>query len=253
MSFFEIQNLNLNILEERLGYVFKNKKLLQEALTHSSYFFEHSPLLNAKVKDTQEQVHYNERLEFLGDSVLGLSASEYLFNHLHQVEEGVLTKQRALLVCEKTLVQVANSLNLGEFLLLGKGEEKNGGRQNISNLSNAVEAILGAVFLDADFETAKTLALRLLKPYLELAQAGKLIYDYKSKLLEWVQRSHHSSALKFELLETLGPDHAPQFKIALYLCDELLAVGISSSKKEAEQLASQEALKILEKENMECN
>lgn len=229
----------LSTLEKHLAYSFKNPSLLEEAITHASYFFEHS----------SSQSHYNERLEFLGDAVLSLSVSEYLFKHLNQVEEGVLTKQRALVVCEKTLVQVAQHIHLGDYLRLGKGEEKNGGRHNVSNLSNAVEAILGAVFLDSDFERAKKLALDLLKPYLELAQAGKLVYDYKSKLFEWIQKEHHSSAIQFELLETLGPDHAPQFKVAVYLKERCLGLGISNSKKEAEQLASQEALKILEKES----
>lgn len=231
-------------LEKKLQYRFSRPELLQEALTHASYFFEQK----------NHNIHHNERLEFLGDSVLSLSVSRYLFEHLKDVEEGVLTKQRALVVCEKTLVQVAQSLSLGECLSLGKGEYKNGGQHNISNLANAVEALLGAIFLDAGFETVEKIVLFLLKDFLLLAKEGRLIYDYKSKLFECIQREHHSSALNFRLMETTGPDHAPQFKISLFLYERCLATAVSTSKKEAEQEASRLALEILEKEEKNtCN
>lgn len=228
----------LKLLQTAIGHTFRQPSFLVEALTHSTYRFEHA----------QHQLLCNERLEFLGDSVLGLSIANYLFRRFPKQPEGRLTKLKMLLVCEQTLALVAKDISLSAYLLLGRGEDHSGGRFKPSNLSNAVEAVLGAVLLDSDFQTAEEVTLRLLKPYIELAEEGKLIYDYKTVLLEKIQRKYHSSQLEFRVLAEKGPAHAPTFTIGVYLTDIFLAQESGTSKKEAEQAAAKLALKVLEKD-----
>lgn len=227
-------------LETKLGYHFKNRELYIEALTHSTYSYEHPT------------GHHpcNERLEFLGDSVLGLTVCGYLYHHLPDEPEGVLSKLKARLVCEQTLARVAADLSLSSVLLLGRGEESSGGSHKASNLANAVEALYGAILCDSDFATASKVVEATLLPYIRLAREGKLVYDYKSLLLERIQTKHHSSQLQFKLLRETGPAHAPEFTVGIYLMDHFLASHTGSSKKEAEQGAARLALEVLERKHV---
>lgn len=218
-------------LQTNLEYSFHRLELLREACTHSTYSYEH-------------KTRCNERLEFLGDSVLGLSVCHRLYTDQPRLQEGVMSKYKSRLVCEQTLARVACELHLDQALLLGNGEEASGGRRKDSNLADALEAVLGAVFLDAGFEVAQALVFRLLDKYFVLAYKGGLIYDYKSALLEKVQQHHHSSDLEFRVLESSGPAHAPAFTIGIYLCGRFLASAKGSNKKEAEQAAAKQALEI---------
>ena len=203
--------------ENKIGYSFKNKKYLIEALTHSTYSYEHS----------MYGLECNERLEFLGDLVLGLTVGNHLFKTF------------------PTSI-VAHNWELDKVLLLGKGEETSGGRNKPSSLADATEAVLGAVFCDADFVAAATVILRVLEPLIQEAVAGNLVYDYKSALLEKIQTKYHSSQLRFVLLDETGPAHSPSFKMGIYLVNDLLATAIGSSKKEAEQIAAKQALQLLD-------
>ncbi|ADC91338.1 ribonuclease III [Mageeibacillus indolicus UPII9-5] len=222
--------------ENKIGYSFKNKKYLIEALTHSTYSYEHS----------MYGLECNERLEFLGDLVLGLTVGNHLFKTFPTYPEGKLSKLKAALVCEPTLAIVAHNWELDKVLLLGKGEETSGGRNKPSSLADATEAVLGAVFCDADFVAAATVILRALEPLIQEAVAGNLVYDYKSALLEKIQTKYHSSQLRFVLLDETGPAHSPSFKMGIYLVNDLLATAIGSSKKEAEQIAAKQALQLLD-------
>lgn len=225
----------MRALESRLGYFFSKRDLLREAFVHSTYSYEHG----------KTQLPCNERLEFLGDLVLGLTMGKFLFETLPQTKEGELTKLKAQLVCEPTLARVAEDFGLPPLLLLGRGEEQSKGREKASNLANCLEALFGAICEDSSFEEARRVVLLMLKPYIKLALNGSLIYDFKSQLLEKIQRHYHSSQLQFRLEEAKGPDHAPTFTTALYLEGEFLARGQASSKKAAEQEAAKKALQIL--------
>lgn len=217
---------DLSILENRLGYSFQDRQLLLEALTHPSFAYEQQ----AGSRD-------NQRLEFLGDAVLQLIVTEDLFTKSPQAPEGLMTKTRAALVCEQTLAGVARSLELGSFLRFGHGESISGGASNPSNLSDAVEAVLGAIYLEGGMEPARRVMTRLLMPYVKLASRGELAYDYKSRLFEWAQ-SHKDMELKFQVHETRGPDHDRQYIIGLYIDGQLQTTGEGKTKKAAEQDAS---------------
>lgn len=221
---------------ELAGLNIEQFDLLETALTHSSWAYEHSS--NKKVD--------NERLEFLGDAVLQLSVSSALFALQPALPEGRMTKVRALLVCENTLAKLAESLNLGEYLLLGHGEDMTGGRHKPSNLANAMEAVMGALYLDKGFEAAKSWINEKLAPYLALAEKGKLRYDYKSSLLETVQAYPEPHHLSFQIIKEEGPVHNRIFTAEICLDGISLAIGEGSSKKEAEQHASERALMLIE-------
>lgn len=227
-------------LQARLHYRFKHLDLLKEALTHSTYRYEHATLPRP----------CNERLEFLGDSVLGLTMCRALFEALPEESEGRLSLLKARLVCEPTLSNVAHDLGLGPLLLLGRGEDATGGRQKPSNLSNAVEAIYGAILQDSDFETAAQVVCQTLRPYFEEALAGHLIYDYKTLLLEKIQTVYNSSDLSFRLLEAHGPAHRPEFTIGIYLKEHFLGQGSGANKKEATQVAAKQAIAQLDRLNV---
>lgn len=221
-------------LERQLHYVFNEKELLQRALTHSTYAYE-----NAHVDCD------NERLEFLGDAVLQLIISEALFLMQDRHPEGDMTKMRSLVVCEQTLADIAKSISLGQHLLLGRGELGTGGRRKPSNTANAMEAVIGAIYLDGGLEAAKSVVTILFTPYLEMAVAGDLVYDYKSRLLELVQSTRGTSQMHFEIVSEEGPVHERIFTAVVIVDETVVAEGIGSSKKEAEQHAAREALKIL--------
>ncbi|MCA9576540.1 MAG: ribonuclease III [Polyangiales bacterium] len=215
-------------LTRRLGYGFRDTRLLHEALTHRSYHNERK----------QRAPRHNERLEFLGDAVLGASVTAMLFERLPDVREGELTRRRAELVCEAGLAELADELGLGEALLLGRGEERSGGRRKPRLLASGVEALVGAVHQDGGFEAAVALVQRLLGPRLGETRGER---DHKTTFQEWAQR-HHGLTPRYELLDTDGPDHARSFRVALYLGEQAYTSGEGRSKTEAEQDAARAAL-----------
>ena len=214
---------NSEELEEILGYHFKNKNLLITALTHSSYANEH---------DTE----CNERMEFLGDAVLELSMSKYLYSIIH-LDEGVLTKTRAKAVCETALDLYASKIHLGEFLYLGKGEEATGGRTRPAIIADALEAVLGAIFLDSGFEAAAKIVENFFIPYMDDVLKNK---DYKSQLQEKLQSEKRS--IRYEITKDEGPANKKVFEAVVYMDDILMGRGTGKSKKEAQQNAAKDAL-----------
>lgn len=218
-------------LEEKLQYTFHDRSLLSEALNHSSYANEHR---NAKVSS-------NERLEFLGDSVLGFVTAEFLFKTYGKLPEGDLTRIRAALVCEQSLYEVARGLELGQHLKLGKGEEAGGGRERQSILADATEAVFAAVYLDGGMEKARELIYRVL---LSKAPAAEERKDYKTTLQEIVQRKS-GQVLTYHMVSESGPDHNKTFVFDVRLNDEKIGEGSGHSKKEAEQDAARTALKTI--------
>ena len=217
-------------LEQRLGYTFRDKTFLETALTHSSWANE--------MRHTRRQC--NERLEFLGDSVLGFSVAQYLYKHHPDMPEGKMTKLRAELVCEQSLVRMADKLDLGAHLYLGRGEEQCGGRQRASILADAVEAIFAAVLLDSDIHQAERTVLALLGESLTLDRPGGG-QDSKTALQELVQ-SKSGQVLSYHLLSAVGPDHQKVFEVEVRLNGEVVGAGSGRSKKEAEQVAAAVAL-----------
>lgn len=218
-------------LEERLGYTFQDSSLLLHALTHSSYANEHK----------NEGVTSNERLEFLGDSVLGMVVAEYLFQTHPNMPEGELTRTRAALVCEGSLYEVACGLDLGGYLRLGKGEEAGGGRVRPSILADATEAILAAVYLDGGMEPVHRLIQTLI---LDREREKAVDRDYKTALQELVQRKPGSVAL-YRLVRESGPDHRRRFVIEVAVNGTVAGQGQGRTKKEAEQMAAKVALERL--------
>lgn len=222
-------------LESKLGYEFKNKELLKTALTHSSYANERK----------KSGAACNERLEFLGDSVLGLVVADCLFRRNMDMPEGDMTKLRAELVCEQSLVGVAEQLQLGDSLLLGRGEEQGGGRKRHSILADATEAVLAAVYLDGGIQASKEI---IEKYILAPVDAGVQIKnrDYKTALQELVQKKS-GQELAYHLLDERGPDHDKVFTAEVCLNGKRVGVGTGHNKKEAEQAAAQVALEELSK------
>ena len=217
-------------LELELQYSFRNKELLSEAMNHSSYANEHRKGLGS-----------NERLEFLGDSILGFVSAEYLFKGHPDLPEGDLTRMRAALVCEQSLYEVAKELRLGQYLHLGKGEEAGGGRERQSILADAVEAVFAAVYLDGGIDEARRLIERAL---LSRAPACEERRDYKTTLQEVVQR-RSGQVLTYHMVDQSGPDHNKTFLFEVCLNGETIGRGEGHSKKEAEQAAARDALETL--------
>ena len=216
----------LEALQEKLGYKFKNKDLLITALTHSSYANEKGTVCN-------------ERLEFLGDAVLGFVSASYLYKNCN-LPEGELTKHRAARVCEKALCVFARELDIGSCLLLGKGEERMGGREKPSMLADAFEAVLAAVFLDGGLEKASEIALRYVARH-DFLDDSK---DYKTILQEIVQRNKEES-VEYVLTGETGPAHARSFTVEVHLNSNVIGTGTGKSKKIAEQQAAKEALSLM--------
>lgn len=215
-------------LEKAIGYQFKEKSLLRHALTHSSYANE------SRMKRSEN----NERLEFLGDAVLELISSEYIFESQEEMPEGEMTKLRASLVCEPALALCARELKLGDYILLGKGEEGTGGRERDSILSDAMEAVIGAIYLDGGFTNAKEFVIRFV---LSDMDTKKLFFDSKTILQEIVQ-SRSKEALAYELLSEEGPDHDKKFTIEAKLGGKTLSRGRGKTKKSAAQQAAYKAI-----------
>ena len=220
---------DLSELQRRIGYTFKNTELLDLALTHSSYANEH-----------HGQSRCNERLEFLGDSVLGFISAEYFFKN-YNLPEGKLTKLRASLVCEQSLKIFAQEIGLGEFLLLGKGENSTGGRERPSILADAFEAVIAAIFLDGGIENASNFVLRFIAREDHSREAFK---DYKTVLQEIVQKNPEE-VLEYFLAGESGPDHDKTFVIEVHLNSNVIGRGEGRSKKAAEQEAARQALELM--------
>ena len=217
-------------LETAIGYRFNNITLLQNALTHSSYANE----------TWHDSLRSNERLEFLGDSILGMVVAEHLYRTFPERPEGELTRMRADMVCERALANVANRLNLGEHLLLGHGEEQGGGRQRPSILADAMESVIAACFLDGGMEAARKLIEGFILCEVPVSRLRNA--DYKTALQELIQQKKTSHTITYRLVGESGPDHDKEFRVELLLDGEAMGLGIGSSKKRAEQAAAKIAL-----------
>ena len=219
-------------LETAIGYRFKNISLLQNALTHSSYANEH----------WHNSLKSNERLEFLGDSILGMVVAEYLYKNFPDRPEGELTRMRADMVCEQSLAAVAQRINAGEHLLLGHGEEQGGGRNRPSILADAVESIIAAAFLDGGMQAAEGFISKFILCNVPVSKLKN--EDFKTALQELVQQKKNQ-ILSYALVEESGPDHDKQFRVGVSLNGKVLGIGNGRSKKRAEQDAARVALEKL--------
>ncbi len=217
-------------IERILGYSFKNKAVLKEALTHKSFAGEH------------RGVKHNERLEFLGDSILGAIVADYIYNQCPHDEEGVLSKIKANLVSRRNLYLWGKALNLGQFIALGRGELATGGRERESIISNAVEAVLGAIYLDGGYEAARSVIL----PWAKTQELTQDAQDFKSALQEFLQQSG-PAVPEYEVIQTVGPEHDKTFTVRVSLNGKELGTGKGHNKKLAEQAAAHNALTNLKK------
>ena len=224
-------------LEETIGYRFRDPGLLELALTHSSYAHEHYA----------EGKRDNERLEFLGDAVLELVSSDYLYSHHEKYPEGELTKLRASIVCEPTLAICAEEISLGSYLRLGKGEESTGGRRRASITSDAMEALIGAIYLDGGFASAKEFVSKFVLNDLDSKQ---LFYDSKTILQEIVQRDF-AKPLSYELISEEGPDHDKRFRVCAVIGTVHYGEGIGHTKKAAQQIAAYQTILMLRRDKRE--
>lgn len=227
-----INTEQLNKFEEIIKYKFKSIEILEKSLTHSSYSNEDK--FYTKVN--------NERLEFLGDAVLSIVVSRYIFDKYPDYPEGDLTKLRSQVVCEDTLSLVAANLNVGSFLLLGKGEESSGGRERKSILADAVEAIIAAIYIDGGYKEAENFVLANITKYIQLAVKGKIISDYKSYLQEYYQSKSQSCKIRYVVTKEEGPDHEKMFHVNVAVNKTVVGSGTGKSKKLAEQDAARNAL-----------
>ncbi len=218
-------------LEQKVGYRYRNKQYAINALVHSSYSNEHHSFAAKN----------NERLEFLGDAILDFVLSLMLYNNNTNFSEGEMSKMRALIVCEASLNICAQKIGLGDMILLGRGEEANGGRTRPSILSDAMEAIIGSIYLDGGMDEAEGFIMSLLGDIYSKAVNGMLFMDYKTALQEELQKSGDAQ-IQYKLMESMGPDHSKTFKIAVHANGKAIGVGVGKSKKDAEQMAAKAAL-----------
>lgn len=219
---------SIRAFEEKIGYEFKNKTYIQTALTHSSFANEH------------KEFNYNERLEFLGDSVLGLVVSDYLFRARNDLPEGKLTRLRANVVCEESLSAVARKINLGGHLFLGKGEKTSGGSDRDSILADATEAVIAAIYLDGGFDQAKDFILSNLRDTIAKNIDGNIFRDYKTILQEIIQGNN--GKISYKLVGESGPDHDKEFEMQVKCGQDTIGIGKGKNKKEAEKEAARDAL-----------
>jgi len=225
---------NIKTLEKKLNYTFKDSSLIIEALTHKSY----------------KQPYDNERLEFLGDAVLDLVVGEYLFLKFRKSDEGKLSKIRASLVNETGFDKLARALSLGDYMLMSNAEENNGGREKSSLLSNAFEAIMGAIYLEAGLETVKEIAIDLIESNHAEISLDSLFRDYKTTLQELTQ-ARFGITPEYIVLSSRGPDHLKEFEVGVYIEGKEYARAVGKSKKIAQQVAAESAVKILKGEESE--
>lgn len=224
-------------IQRKLAYTFRDEKLLITALTHRSYVNE-NPMLGGED---------NERLEFLGDAVLGLCVSDLLMKSHADFDEGTLSKIRSLLVNEKPLADLAVKLDLGNCLLLGRGEERSGGRKKTSLLANTFEALLAAVYLDSSFSKTRTVIKKLLAPLLKDEILNAQCFDYKTALQEFCQKKYKAPP-NYTLIESSGPDHDKIFEVEVNVGDDIRHIGRGKSKKDAQKMAAQKAWESLQHE-----
>lgn len=222
----------LTKLEQGLGYTFRNKALLENALTHSSYANE----------NRERHLPDNERLEFLGDSILGFVVAEYLYRNFPDKPEGELTRIRADLVCERNLAEAAATIELGSYLLLGHGEEQGGGRKRDSIVSDTMESVIAASFMDGGFAAAEEIIDRLILSNIPKGRPRN--FDYKTAFQELVQRKKDQQ-IHYELTGESGPDHDKHFEVEVLLNGKAVGHGVGSSKKRAEQAAAEAAIEAL--------
>lgn len=227
----------LNKLEVRLGYGFRNMNLLSTALTHRSYVNE-----NQQLSDTD-----NERMEFLGDSILGACVSDLLIEKYTSSSEGDLTKMRAAVVGEENLAQLARGLQIGDCLLIGRGEENAGSRTKESFLADAFEAVVAAIYLDSDFNNAKDIIKIIIEPLLKDDTLSSEYFDYKTALQELCQKKYKTVPI-YVVVDSKGPEHAKIFEVRVVVVNKLTEYGSGKSKKEAEKQAAQKAWEILQNE-----
>ena len=222
-------------LEQKLGYKFNNINLLKNALTHSSY-----------ANEVRGGFSSNERLEFLGDSVLSIVVSDYIYKHYPNMPEGELTRLRASLVCEKSLCAFSRELELGSYLMLGKGEDRGGGRERDSILADAFEAVLAAIYLDGGMEPARRHVMNFVLRELKHTD-DEVFKDYKTALQEIIQRNPEES-VTYILTDESGPDHDKSFTVEVRLNSNVIGKGTGKNKKRAEQMAAKEALMLMGEE-----
>ena len=220
---------NIKLFEEIINYEFKNKQYILEALTHSSY------------SNENKNYPFNERLEFLGDSVLSIVISDYLFKKEKNLPEGELTKIRANIVCEESLSEISQKIHLGKYMLLGKGEEATGGTERISILADALEAVIAAIYLDGGMKPASEFILTYMDQIINDSIKGKIFRDYKTCLQEVLQ-SNGENNIWYKLVDEKGPDHNKRFVMQVGINDTVLGIGEGKSKKDAEQVAAKCAL-----------
>jgi ribonuclease-3 len=230
LLYFVLKMIDWDYCQKNLGISFRQEALLEQAFVHSSYCNE----------NPDARYPSNERLEFLGDAVLNFVVTAKLYEEFPELCEGELTEIRASLVCRDTLADLASSLQLGDWLLLGRGEELSGGREKASNLANAMEALIGALYLDQGLAKARRFILRQLRPELERIKAGETMPNYKALVQEFIQGQKRPTPV-YRLVEAIGPDHNKQFTTEILVEGEALGTGTGSSKKVAENQAARAA------------
>lgn len=231
-----MNTINFSGFEEKIRYRFNNKELLERALTHSSY---------NKEKNTKHQD--NERLEFLGDAFLDAIISAELFENMSSVTEGKLTKTRALIVCEKSLTRVARKYDMGQYMYMGHGEESAGGRDRNSIIADAVEALIGALYLDGGYEITRKFVLDSFAEIINEAEDGRLFSDFKSEIQEMLQKRDKHAEISYNTEKELGPAHDKTFFVNISFNGNVFGRGQGKSKKEAEQNAAKAAMAVLER------
>ncbi len=220
--------MNLEILEKSIGYTFKNKKLLKKALTHTSFA-------------NERKIESNEKLEFMGDSILEFLSSKYIYNNYQNLKEGEMTKVRAEVVCEDSLYKVAKKHNFSDFLYMGKGEILSGGKDKPAILADCVEAIIAAIYYDSNLENAEKFVIENLKDEIEMSTKNVGKKDYKTVLQEELQRNGNVD-IKYNVIKTEGPDHDKTFVVEVVCNQRRLAIGEGKSKKQAEMQAAKIAM-----------
>ncbi len=220
--------MNLEILEKSIGYTFKNKKLLKKALTHTSFA-------------NERKIESNEKLEFMGDSILEFLSSKYIYNNYQNLKEGEMTKVRAEVVCEDSLYKVAKKHNFSDFLYMGKGEILSGGKDKPAILADCVEAIIAAIYYDSNLENAEKFVIENLKDEIEMSTKNVGKKDYKTVLQEELQRNGNVD-IKYNVIKTEGPDHDKTFVVEVVCNERRLAIGEGKSKKQAEMQAAKIAI-----------
>ncbi len=220
-----------NEFESKIDYCFKNKKHLMLALTHSSYAYENS----------EKNLKSNERLEFLGDSLLSMVISEKIYNELNECSEGELSKIRSNIVCESSLVKCAEKIEIGNYLLLGKGEELSGGRKRTSILSDAIEALIASIYCDSNIDEVKRFIFNFMREVIEDSIKGNIISDYKTELQEVFQKKGDVKIV-YTTINEVGPEHKKTFTVQVTVNSDVMGIGKGNSKKEAEQNAARAVL-----------